>query len=730
MNSPFQRLGQTICAHRRTVIASWLAAILIAAWGAQLLPGVSVGGSGPLEGSPSQRMDAVLHAEFDNPFLQPLIVAISSSRHSVDDTVYLAWIDEAATRLRRLPEVRRVASYADNGDSRLRSADGRQTVLIVGLNAASVAGQEHAVPAVRTALRELRTTIRLADPDAQLAVAGHAALTYDMNDYNKHEGDGAEARALPLTFCILVLAFGALVAAGVPLVMGFASTTLALGLAYLLALVMPVSNLLQNVVTMLGLALGIDYSLLLVSRFREALPGKPADEAAAEAVGEAGATIAWSGLTVTAGLLGLLFSPLMETRSIGIGGALVVLVSVLAATTLLPAVLAALGPRIDWPRALASRLRHARSEAAWRIVAARVVRHPYTAMLFAVCVAGTLAYPGAKARGGFNNESWFYPAGMESRVGVEILARMGNANAGLPLYLVVRAQDGQPALSAAHRPALANYAERLGRDPRIGEVLSPVTHPNAAELLLSRDRVAALFQVTAKGELGLLEVQVLARDLEKIAPDGPFTVQAGGPPVYYNDFDDLMRASFPAVFGFVVGATLLLLSIAFRSFLLPLKAAATNLLAVAAGYGAVVAVFQLGFLHQLVGLERPLAAIPLTVPLMIFCLSFGLSMDYEVFLLSRIRRDFEATGDNAGATASGLAASGPIITGAALIMAAVFGAFVGAEIVLLKMIGLGLCVTVLVDATLIRTLLVPAMMVIAGRWNWYPGIRQPAKASG
>jgi len=728
VSTVFQRLGHGVCRHRRAVVGAWLAAILVAAGGAQQLPHVVVGGSGPLEGSSSQRMDAVLHAEFDYPYSQPLIVAISSERQTADDSTFLAWIEEAATRLRGLPEVREVASYAEHGDSRLRSADGHRNVLLVGLNDAGVDKQERAVPAVRAALQELRTTIRQSDPDAQLAVAGHAALTYDMNDYNKREGDRAEMRALPLTFCILVLVFGALIAAGVPLVMGVASTTLALGLAYLLALIMPVSNLLQNIVLMLGLALGIDYSLLLVSRFREALPGRPAHTAAAVALSEVGATIAWSGLTVTVGLLGLLFSPLMETRSIGIGGALVVLVSVLAATTLLPAVLALLGPRIDWPSAFSSRLRNTRSDAAWRRAAALVVRHPFPAALFAACIAGVLAFPGTKARGGFDNEPWFYPVNMESRLGGQILARMGNANAGLPLYLVVRAQDDLPVLSAAHVPVLVRYAERLGRDPRVAEILSPVTHPHMSKLLLSRDRQAALFQVTAKGHLGLLDVQLLARDLEKLAPDGPFLVQAGGPPVYYNDFDHLMRASFPVVIGFVVGATLLLLFIAFKSFLLPLKAVATNFLAVAAGYGAVVAVFQLGFLHPLVGLERPLAAIPLTVPLMIFCLSFGLSMDYEVFLLSRIKHDFEATGDNRSATASGLAGSGPIITGAALIMAAVFGAFVGAEIVLLKMIGFGLCVTVLVDATLVRTLLVPAMMVVAGRWNWYPGIRRPAKA--
>jgi RND superfamily putative drug exporter len=170
-----------------------------------------------------------------------------------------------------------------------------------------------------------------------------------------------------------------------------------------------------------------------------------------------------------------------------------------------------------------------------------------------------------------------------------------------------------------------------------------------------------------------------------------------------------------------VGATLILLFFAFRSYLLPLKAVVTNLLAVAAGIGAVVAVFQMGWLNGLVGLERPFSVVPLEVPMMVFCLSFGLSMDYELFLLFRIQREFDRDGDNDRATVAGLAAVAPVITGAGLIMAVVFGAFVGAELPVLKMMGVGLCVSVLIDATVIRAFVVPAVMALAGRWNWYPG---------
>jgi RND superfamily putative drug exporter len=333
---------------------------------------------------------------------------------------------------------------------------------------------------------------------------------------------------------------------------------------------------------------------------------------------------------------------------------------------------------------------------------------------------------------------------MESRIGAEMLTGIRSDNAALPIYAIVRASDGLPILAASHLDALVDYAQRLALDGRIAAVASPVTlqqglgaaeykalyqdidqalrqHPAISDFLLSRDRRAALFEVTPANGLAVKKIQQLAHELTALAPAGPFTVQIGGTAAEHNDFNDYMWRSFPKVFGFVITATLLLLFAAFRSYLLPLEAVLMNLLAVAAGYGAVVAIFQLGWLNGLVGLERPFAAIPLEVPLMVFCLSFGLSMDYELFLLFRIQQEYAADPDNDRAIVAGLAAVAPVITGAGLIMAVVFGAFVGADLPVLKMIGVGLCVSVLVDATLIRAFVVPAAMAIAGKWNWYPG---------
>ncbi len=723
MNRAFHPFGAFIGRHPRSVLAAWALAIALGIWGAGNFQSASQNGTSGLYGSPSYAVTQALRSDFSNPFLEPLIVAVASPRFSIDDPEFLAWDRDAAQSLRGLRVVKQVAAYADFHDPHLRAPGGHQTVLLVGLDATDVVGQQRAVPIVRTAVAPLRARLSALDPQAQVAVTGGPAADFDINTSSADSGDHAEKRALPLTLGILILAFGTLIAAALPFLMGLATTRVSLGLAFVLAQAMPVSNLLGNVVTMIGLAVGIDYSLLMVEDYRERLRHEPALQAVAETVAEAGTTILWSGSTVAIGLLGLLFSPILETRSVGVGGALVVLVSVLAALTLLPACLALLGDRIErWPIIRRSATSRSRRATGWARLAGWIVRRPLRTLLAASGAVVLLALPVFGAHSGFSNESWFMPKHLESRVGADLLSEQRPDNTAFKVRVLVRATDAEPVLAPKHAAALDDYLARLKHDPRVAEVASPLTARGAAaDLYLSRDGRAALFEVTPANGLPMQRIQQLARDLKSIELNGPFTVAIGGTPAYYNDFSDYMWKSFPKVFGFVILTTLVLLFSAFRSYILPLKAVIANLLAIAAGYGVVVAIFQFGWLHGLVGLERPFASIPLEVPLMIFCLSFGLSMDYELFLLFRIQRQFALHGDNDRATVEGLAAVGPVITGAGLIMVVVFGAFVTADLPALKMIGVGLCVAVLVDASVIRALVVPAFMSIAGRWNWYPG---------
>ena len=744
MNGFFHRLGRAVVRRPWGLLTAWLVVIALGAVGAHRLSQVTVSVEGGVPGSASRTAGDTLLRDFSNPYIDPIVVAVSAPQLEVGKAPYLDWLRHTQRSLAALPGVRRVASYADDQEARLRSGDGHVTMLLVGVNAADNAGRQRGVVMVRQALVPLAAELRGLDPRARVAVTGGAAADLDINTWSAEGGDHAEKRALPLTLAILVVAFGTLVAASLPFLTGLSTTTVSLGLAFVLARLMPVSNLLGNVVTMVGLAIGIDYSLLMVTHYREQPPGLPLPERVAATVVLAGRTISWSGLTVIIGLLGLLFSPLLETRSVGIGGALVVCVSVLAAMTLLPAALMILGPRIDWLPVLRRRPGRPGLLAFWRALGGWVVRHPFITLFAAGGLVLAIAAPILRIHTGFANDRWFLPPGMESREGADLLASVRGENAARPIYLLVRTTDGSPLVALAHLPGLYAYARQLARDPRIAAVHSPVSlqedvsledyqelyadpeqafkdYPQIAEMYLSRDRRAGLFEITPSEQASVAQIGTLARELRTRAPPGAYSVMVAGTPAEHNDFNDYMYRSLPRIFGFVVCATLLLLFAAFRSYLLPVKAVLMNLLAVAAGIGAVVAIFQLGWLNGLIGLEHPVTAIPLEIPLMVFCLSFGLSMDYELFLLFRIQHEYRRNQDNSRATIEGLAAVAPVITGAGLIMVVVFGAFMSAQLPVLKMTGAGLCVAVLVDATLIRALLVPAVMAIAGRWNWYPG---------
>ncbi|HEY4449409.1 MAG TPA: MMPL family transporter [Steroidobacteraceae bacterium] len=730
-------------------MALWLIAILLGAWGAHRLPQLSVGVEAGVPGSPSKRADDLLRSEFNNPLIDPLVVAVNAPHLSVDTAPYLDWLKETGRILAAVPAVRRIESFAEGHDERLRSKDRQSTTLLLGLAAMTHSERQRAVIAVRASLAPRAAALAQLDPAARVAVTGNAAADLDINTWSAIGGDRAEKQALPLTLAILVLAFGTLVAAGLPFLMGLATTTVSLGVAWLMANVMPVSNLLGNVVTMIGLAIGIDYSLLMVTYYREhAATAAPIADSAMAAVARGGRTIAWSGVTVVIGLLGLLLSPILETRTVGIGGALVVFISVLAALTLLPAALVLLGSRLEWLPVIPRHRGRPRLLAFWRALGGWVVRHPYITLLLAGGCALALASPVLRIRTDFSKQRWFLPPAMESRVGADLLTAVRGENAALGIYVLVRSTDGLPILAAPHLDPLLAYSAALARDKRVGTVSSPVDlqqglgpdeyhmlyadpeqalrdYPDIGNLFVSRDRRAALFQVTPAEGASATDIAQLSRELQARAPPGPFAVLVTGGAAAYHDFNDAMLRSLPRIFAFVVAATLFMLFAAFRSFLLPVKAVLMNLLAVAAGIGAVVAIFQLGWLGSIVGLEHPVSSIPLEIPLMVFCMSFGLSMDYELFLLFRIQQEYYRDGDNNRATVEGLATVAPVITGAGLIMVVVFGAFVGAALPVLKMIGVGLCVAVLVDATLVRALIVPAVMALAGRWNWYPG-RRPA----
>jgi RND superfamily putative drug exporter len=736
----FSAWGRWLHRWRWGVVAGWLVVLLFAAAGAGKLEQAMQGGTGHIVGSESAAAERMLRDDFANPFAQMLVLVVSSDTQTLDSPGYARFLRDVAAHLRTLPAVTRVATYDDTRDARLVSADRRRAIVLIGVRAGDVGEVERAVPVLREAVEPFGATARQADPTLQWHVTGRGALTHDINRFSTEDSGRAEARSFPLTAAVLLLAFGSLVAAALPLGVGVSAILLTLAVLFGLTRLTEISTLAQSVCSMLGLAMGIDYALLMVHRFRQALSrGLSRDDALAETMGTAGTAIALSGLTVGIGFAGLLLTRVLDTRSMGLGGLVVAASAVLLALTLLPALLAILGPRVDAPRWLRLPTPASRP-AVWAGLARRVMARPVLAAGASLAVLLALAAPALTLQTGFPLGRWL-PAGLEYQRGFDSLVAMGRGGLAAPVNVVLTAEDH--ALSARHVPSLLSYTRRLKADPRVESVLSPVEpvpgmsplaavalyadpeaairrYPLIGEVFASRDRHSTFVQVYLKDTVGFEESKAFSAEIANAPPPG-YRVTVGGQAAFYLDFDRVMGEAVPWVVGFVMLATLAAMAMAFRSILVPIKAVAMNLLSVGAGLGVVVLVFQHGVGGGLFGLTHPLGQIPLTVTLSLFCIVFGLSMDYEVFLLSRIKERHDAGCDNETAVAEGLADTAGVITSAAAIMVCVFGAFAWAELVIVQMLGLGLAVAVAVDATLVRLLLVPALMRLAGDWNWYPG---------
>jgi RND superfamily putative drug exporter len=718
------------------VATVWAVALALAAAAAWDAPARLEAASGDLEGTPSSAVEGILARDFDDPFTHCLAVVFHSDTGRTASPSFQAALRSLAVDLRRCKGVARVIVPGPEFGRRFRAADGHGLAILVGPDAKSMTDSERLIPALRAVVA---SSAAAALPGWSWAVTGQTAVIYDLNQFNAQDSRRAELRAMPLTAVVLLLVFGSLVAATLPLVLGLSSTVLALGLIPALTRLAPVHILYQNMASLLGLALGIDYSLFLVSRYREGrAQGLEPALALEETLASTGVAVTYSGFTVLIGLSGLCFAPLFELRSMALGGLVVVAGSLLLALTLLPALLALLDPWLGAVRKRGARRRWAR----WT---AMVLRRPLLFLTTGLALLLCLSWPLLGLKPGFPDRPWF-PKAMQATRGLALLGAMGQAQEITPVDLVVSAEPGRPLLPA-HLDDFFRLSATLKKNPLVARVSGPVDlredlqefqyrmlylnwdqavreHPELNGLVLSRRRDQALVQVVLKDKVGYDQGKDFVRGLARLDA-GPLKLKVGGHWAFTNDYDAVLLAAYPRSFAAVFLATLLVLLLAFRSYLVPLKALLLNSLSVTAAFGATVFVFQQGHGCGWLGLDGPLGAIPLNIPLLVFCITFGLSMDYEVLILSRVREERLRRGRDNEALLRGMAATGALVSGAAAIMAVVFGAFSLADVVLVKMLGFGLVVAVLADALVVRAMLVPAFMRLAGAWNWVPGI--PAK---
>ncbi len=600
-----------------------------------------------------------------------------------------------------------VSAY-QGGNKTLISADGH-TAIIPVVMAGDLTQAENNIDKVHA-------IVHAADGKAGFAtlVTGTASINSDFSHTAQTDLQKGEGIGVPIALIILLLVFGAVVAAGLPILLSLLAITLAVGLTALVGQTFSVSVFAINMISMMGLATGIDYSLFIISRFREERArGRDKLDAIAVAGGTASRAVLFSGLTVVLALLGLLIVPTNIFASLAIGAILVVSMSVLAALTLLPAVLGLLGDRVNSLKLpyLGRRIidNRAAGRTSWIArVAYRAMKRPAVALVIGVAVLLVLAYPALDMKTGVSGVNSF-PNSFQSKQGFAVLEKQFTSGTVNPVQVVVDGNVTAPAVKAA----MTRLTQEVATDPAFGPVQQQTGKAGNLALL------SVPVNGDPTGNLALNKVRELRGTLIPRAFDGSgASVYVTGQTAGNLDYINIVNSYFPWVVALVLSLSFVLLLVAFRSVVIPLKAILMNLLSVGAAYGLITLVSLKGWGAGLLGFQK-VPVVEQWVPLLLFAVLFGLSMDYQVFLLSRIKEAWDRTGDNTLAVTEGIGATAGIITGAALIMVAVFAGFASGQLVMFQQMGFGLAVAVLLDATLIRTILVPSAMKLLGRWNWY-----------
>jgi RND superfamily putative drug exporter len=692
-----------------------------------------------IDGSEAGRIPQELATRFHSPFVDRVVLVIQGLPpvDSEEGEQALATIEE---KLKEEPGVSGVVSHLDFRDP-IFLGKGGGTFVLVGL-APTDGPVETLVPKLHAIDNSLQDQLRGRYPAVKLELTGETPLNFDIRKASADDVQHAESLVIPGTLALLLVAFGSLVAALIPVAVGQFAIATALAIAGFLALRWHLSILVQNLSTMLGLGLGIDYALLMVSRFREAIASEQNGlEASSIAARQAGRTLLISASTVAIGFVALMTVPISEVRSIGIAGVLVAGMSVLLANTVVPALLAALGPRINAGRVpfIASwdEQRAARKENRWRRWGKVIVTHPWIAIFLAGVPLLLLASQAARLDTSVPRGDWL-PAAAESVRALHTLEHMDRVGMVYSLRAIVELPVDSITQTDSGWNALDRFTKRLASDPRSQRVISITSMAEGdrsglvnlpretRRAFLSRDGRAALVEVLPATSLSLNDQVNWVRELRKTGAAAVTgmpgaTLRIGGIPALTADYQTIVQDRFASVMALVVGGTLLALLAGFRSLFAAVKAIALNLLSVAAAFGALVLVFQDGHGSRIFGVPEGTGGIFPIVPIVAFAIVFGLSMDYEVFLVARVLEERRRGLSEMEAIPEGLAKTAGLITSAAAIMIVVFAAFTFGNFLVIKMLGFTLAVAVLIDATLVRIVIGPALLRVAGDWNWWPG---------
>jgi RND superfamily putative drug exporter len=705
--------------HPWRVVGVWL--FLVAASALLIMtPGLSLTSAFTFQTTPESMRGFNLLEErmgIETPFTETVV--ITSETLTVDDPAFQEAVVHVTTELRSIPDIvntepTHLFNYYELQAFGLTEAashlvsENRQTTLIPVTLLSDIDASEAMVELIRETSLD----------GVQVMTIGDISTSMVFSEVAEQDLQRGEAFGVPMALIILLVVFGALVAAGVPVILAGISILVAFGATAIISSVQELSFFITNMITMIGLAVGIDYALFVVERYREERRRGYQKLDALERTGAtASKAVLFSGITVVLATIGLVLIPTSIFRSLGLGAILVVIIAVCATLTLVPALISLLGDRLDWPRkhqypTEVLSAHHVDQEAVrkgfWGRVVRAVMAKPVVSLVAAVGILVLLAIPYRDLNTGFAGAETLPPS--SARDAYQILARDFSVGLLAPVEFVLdapRTETSESAIEALRNELAAHPTYNIENFNVAWNEANDLAHVTVPMTIISSSPEAV-------AEIHRLRDDVAPRIFGAV--DG--SVYITGETAFNADFFTLVDRWTPIVFAFVLTLSFILLLVVFRSIVVPIKAILMNLLSVGAAYGAIVLVFQKGYLADFFGFDQT-PTIEAWIPIFLFCVLFGLSMDYHVFLLSRIREHYDLTGRNRESVAVGLHTTARIITGAALIMVAVFTGFAAGRLVMLQQVGFGLAVAVLIDATIIRTVVVPAAMALLGDRNWY-----------
>jgi uncharacterized membrane protein YdfJ with MMPL/SSD domain len=706
--TPFTaRAARWSATHRKTAVLGWLAFVVVAFMIGSAVGTVTLKHEDMGNGD-SRAAEKVLAQQFPSERAAEQIL-IQSRNGGLLGSEYRAAVDELVARLSRTPAVAQLESPLKRGNEGQSSKDGTAVLVTFQITGDPDTAKDRVAPALAAT-----AAVQRAHPGLFVGEFGDASANKAITERIGDDFQRAEVTSLPVTLLILVFAFGALVAAGIPLLLGMTAVAAALGLTALFSHLMRVDESISSVILLIGLAVGVDYSMFYLRRTREERArGLSSAEALETAAATSGRAVLFSGFVVMTAMSGMFLMGSQIFASFGMGTVLVVAIALVGSLTVLPAVLSKLGDGVDRGRIpfLARRRRATDGESRfWGTVVNAVMRRPIVWGGAAAALLVALAIP-ALSLHTVDSGAQGLPRDLQVMKVYERIQKTFPGGGG-PAVIVVSANDVTRPQVAAGIAALKRAALASGQ----------MHEPISVEASKSRKAIRMLVPLAGKGTdatsnraLDTLRNDVIPATIGKV-PGAE--VKVTGWTAGSKDFNDTMKAHAPIVFAYVLGLAFVLLLLTFRSIVIPIKAIVLNLLSVGAAYGVLVLIFQNGNLESLLNFTS-VGGVTDWLPLFLFVILFGLSMDYHVLILSRVREDYESGMSTEDAVAHGIRATASVITSAAIVMVAVFAIFATLGMLDFKMMGVGLAVAVLVDATVVRAVLLPATMKLLGDWNWY-----------